>query len=244
MENCKCGSHGNSKHGHCSREHYCIDDIPIFEDLPFEIKESIMDSSGRKKYKKGEIIFTPGDCFDYLFVVNKGRVKISKISAMGKEQILRILETGDFMGELSLFKNKVLNNSAEAIEQSEICIIKSEKIRELIMEKPEIALKFLQKYTERIEQSEALIEQIGLRDVEQRIANYLLSEIEKNNIKNTGYEYEIDLPVSKGVLASMIGTTQETLSRKLSVFQDSGFIKLKGHRKIVITDIDSLKDMC
>src|SRR5690554_1658891 len=104
METCNsCG---------CSHEHYCIDNIPIFLDLSPEIKESIMDSSSHKKYKKGEIIFTPGDYFDYLFVVNKGKVKISKTSSMGKEQILRILEPGDFMGELSLFKNKVLTNSA------------------------------------------------------------------------------------------------------------------------------------
>jgi CRP/FNR family transcriptional regulator len=162
---------------------------------------------------------------------------------MGKEQILRILEPGDFMGELSLFNNKVLTNSAEAIETAEICIIKSDKIRELIIKKPEIAIKFLQKYTERIEESEELIEQIGLRDVEQRIANYLITEVEKNNIKNKNNEYEINLPVSKGVLASMIGTTQETLSRKLTVFQDSGWIKLTGQRKIVITDIESLRDI-
>lgn len=249
MEKCKYGSsleHSNNdhcSHGHCNHEHYCIDNIPIFVDLPFEIKDSIMDSSSHKVYKKGDIIFTPGDYFDYLFIVNKGRVKLSKISAMGKEQILKILEVGDFMGELSLFKNTVLTNSAEAIEKTEICIIKSDKIREIIMYRPEIALKFLEVYSERIQHSEDLIEQIGLRDVEQRIANYLIAEIEKKNIKNKNNEYEINLPISKGVLSSMLGTTQETLSRKLSVLQDEGLIRLEGQRKIIITDIDSLRDM-
>ncbi|HHZ02554.1 MAG TPA: Crp/Fnr family transcriptional regulator [Tissierellia bacterium] len=226
-----------------SHDHYCIDNVPIFVDLPFEIKESIMAASSHKKYGKGEIIFSPGDYFDYLFVVNKGRVKISKISAMGKEQILRILEPGEFMGELSLFNNTLLTNSAEAMEDTEICIIKSQRIRELIMEKPEIALKFLQKYAERIEQSEELIEQIGLMDVEQRIASYLISMVEKKNIKSRNNEYEINLSVSKGVLASMIGTTQETLSRKLSLLQDNGLIKLIGHRKIIITDMDGLENI-
>lgn len=249
MEKCKYGSsleHSNNdhcSHGHCNHEHYCIDNIPIFVDLPFEIKDSIMDSSSHKVYKKGDIIFTPGDYFDYLFIVNKGRVKLSKISAMGKEQILKILEVGDFMGELSLFKNTELTNSAEAIEKTEICIIKSDKIREIIMYRPEIALKFLEVYSERIQHSEDLIEQIGLRDVEQRIANYLIAEIEKKNIKNKNNEYEINLPISKGVLSSMLGTTQETLSRKLSVLQDEGLIRLEGQRKIIITDIDSLRDM-
>ncbi len=230
-------------HDHCNHEHYCIDNIPIFVDLPFEIKESIMLSSNHKIYKKGEIIFTPGDYFDYLFIVNKGRVKLSKVSVTGKEQILKILEVGDFMGELSLFRNIVLTHSAQAMEKTEICIIQSDKIREIVMQRPEIALKFLEAYTERIQHSEELIEQIGLRDVEQRIANYLTSEVEKNNIKSKNNEYIINLSISKGVLSSMLGTTQETLSRKLSVLQDEGLIRLEGQRKIIITDIESLRDM-
>ena len=116
MEKHNCGCRNDS----CNHEHYCIDNIPIFADLPFEIKESIMLSSNHKIYKKGEIIFTPGDYFDYLFVVNKGRVKLSKISVTGKEQILKILEVGDFMGELSLFRNIVLTHSAEAMVKTEI----------------------------------------------------------------------------------------------------------------------------
>lgn len=228
---------------HCSNEHYCIDNVPIFHDLLPDEKESIMDSSNHRKFKKGEIIFSPGDSFEDLFVVNKGIVKISKISALGKEQILRILEPGDFMGELSLFSKSIHNNNAEALENTEICIIQGHKIREMLVQKPEMALKFLQKYTERIEQSEELIEQIGLRDVEQRIANYLLLEIEKNQISSNKGEYEITLPVSKGDIASLIGTTQETLSRKLSLFQDSGWIKLKGQRIISVIDIESLESL-
>ncbi|WP_326907335.1 Crp/Fnr family transcriptional regulator [Sedimentibacter sp. MB31-C6] len=234
MKTCNsCNNHG----------HYCIDNIPIFHELTPEEKKDIMDSSSHKKYRKGDIIFTPGDSFDNLFVVNSGMVKISKISILGKEQILRILEPGDFMGELSLFSKTILNNTAEALQPTEICIIRGTRIKELLLQKPEISLKFLQRYTERIEESEELIEQIGLRDVEQRIANYLLLEIEKNEIENKNNEYEITLPVSKGDLASLIGTSQETLSRKLSFFQDNGWIKLKGQRNITVTDIVSLENI-
>lgn len=238
MEKCTCVSHDSCGHGT-----YCIDNIPIFLDLPFDVKESIMASSDHKNYKKGEIIFSPGDRFDYLFIVNKGRVKLSKISAMGKEQILKILEVGDFVGELALFKDSELTNFAEAMEKTQICIIKSEKVREIIMQRPEIGLKFLAKYTERIQQSEVIIEQISLREVEQRIANYLVSEVEKNDIKIKNGEYVINLPVTKSVLSSMLGTTKETLSRKLSSLQEEGFIRLEGHRKIIITDFESLEDM-
>jgi len=202
-----------------------------------------MNSSNQRSFKKGEIIFTPGDSFDDLFVVNKGMVKISKVSSLGKEQILRILKPGDFMGELALFSKSVLNNTAEALEQTEICIIQGDKIRQLLIQKPEMAIKFLQKYTERIEETEELIEQIGLRDIEQRIANYLLIEIENNQIINNNGKYEIILPVSKGDLAALIGTTQETLSRKLSLFQDNGWISLKAKRIIEVIDIESLESI-
>jgi len=217
--------------------------VPIFRDLLPDEKESIMNSSNQKRFKKGEIIFTPGDSFDDLFVVNKGMVKISKVSSLGKEQILRILKPGDFMGELALFSKSILNNTAEALEQTEICIIQGNKIRQLLIQNPEMAIKFLQKYTERIEETEELIEQIGLRDVEQRIANYLLIEIENNQIINNNGKYEITLPVSKGDLAALIGTTQETLSRKLSLFQDNGWINLKGQRIIEVTDIKRLESI-
>lgn len=236
MDSCK---HCSSRHGNL-----CIDNIPIFHDLTSEEKESVMDASTHKKYQKGEIIFTPGDHFDNLFIVNTGMVKISKISILGKEQILRILEPGGFLGELSLFSKSILTNTAEALEPTEICLIRGNKIRDLILKNPEISLKFLQKYTERIEESEILIEQIGLRDVEQRIANFLLLEIEKNETINKEIkEYEITLPVSKRDLASLIGTSQETLSRKLSIFQDNGWIKLKGQRIITVTDRESLENM-
>jgi CRP/FNR family transcriptional regulator len=136
-----------------------------------------------------------------------------------------------------------MTNFAEALENTEICIIRSEKIREIIMQKPEIAIKFLEKYAERIKHSEEIIEQIGLRDVEQRIANYLIAEVEKNNIKNRNNEYIINLPITKSVLSSILGTTKETLSRKLTLLQDEGLIRMEGQRKIIITDIEGLRDM-
>lgn len=227
----------------CSGDHenLCIDNIPLFSDLTIEEKKSVMNAASHKRYEKGEIIFNYGDNFDNLFVVNNGKVKVSKISVLGKEQILRILEPGSFMGELSLFKKTISNSTAEALEATDICLIQGAKIRELIISKPELALKLLQKYSERVEEAEELIEQIGLRDVEQRIANFLILEIKKAYDSFNNKEYEITLPISKKDLASLIGTTQETLSRKLANFQDKGWIKLIGQRIIIVTDLESLE---
>ncbi|HPV85861.1 MAG TPA: helix-turn-helix domain-containing protein, partial [Sedimentibacter sp.] len=73
--------------------------------------------------------------------------------------------------------------------------------------------------------------------------NYLIAEVEKNNIKNRNNEYIINLPITKSVLSSILGTTKETLSRKLTLLQDEGLIRMEGQRKIIITDIEGLRDM-
>ena len=71
----------------------------------------------------------------------------------------------------------------------------------------------------------------------------MVAEIQKNNIKSKNKEYVINLPVTKSVLSSMLGTSKETLSRKLSLLQDQGLIRLEGQRKIIITDLEGLRDI-
>jgi len=187
------------------------------------------------EFKKGEIIFLAGDKIDKLYVINEGRVKISKISEDGKEQIIRILEPGDFMGELSLFKQSPLNNNAEALEPTVMCIIEGEKIKDIIYKNPGISIKIMEELSIRLEKSDKLIERLVLHDVESRVADILLSMLDEDG--------NINLTISKKDLASHIGMSQETLSRKLSHFQAMGWIKQIGQRKISVLDHKHLKNI-
>jgi len=128
------------------------------------------------------------------------------------------------------------------LEHTEICYINKAEIEKLILQLPNIALKILAEFTNRLEMAETLIEQLGLHDVEQRVAGILLQLAAKVE-KLENVPLEISLSMSKRDLASLIGTTQETLSRKLSLFQDSGWIELKGQRHIIILDEDSLRQI-
>jgi CRP-like cAMP-binding protein len=218
----------------------CINNVPILDVLSSSEKAEVMSSSISKKYKKGEVIFSPGHSSANLWIVHKGGVKISRFSSSGKEQIVRILGPGDFTGELSLFSHTILNSTAEALETTEICLIQGKVINDLMLKTPQIAIRFLEKYTERIEMAEDKLEQLTLYDVEQRIANVLL-EMFVDQKKDDTDDNHLILPVSKKDLAVMIGTSQETLSRKLSFFQDQGWIRLIGQRQIIILDQASLQ---
>jgi len=213
----------------------CLENVPIFSSLSREEMTEVSMTAAHREYKKGEAVYLEDEYSEKLFVINKGKVKISKLSEEGKEQIIRILKEGDFMGELTLFTHSPMKNNAEALEDTILCIIDGEKITGLIEKRPAIALKIMKELSMRLEKTENLIESLGLRDVEQRVADILLEMADDNNIA--------ELSISKKDLAAHIGVSQETLSRKLSGFQDKGFIRQEGQRKIIILNREALESI-
>ncbi|MCF3943266.1 Crp/Fnr family transcriptional regulator [Oceanobacillus alkalisoli] len=213
----------------------CVAKVPFFNHLTYDEMVKIAERSTHRNYRKGEIIIHDGDPLDYLYIVHQGRVKIYQIFESGKEQLLRILEPGEFMGEMAIFTKKEMDSYAEAIEKSEICAIHRDEMQLLMKEHPSIALKILEQFSERLDQTEKLIGELSSKDVEMRIATYLVELAEKNQ------QLDIVLPMSKKDLASYLGTTQETVSRRLSTFQTNKWIEQDGHRKIKIMNLEALK---
>lgn len=223
-----------SHHDSANMKSMCISKVPIFNHLePLEMLE-ILKKSKQRIFKKGEIIYREADPLEYLYIVHKGRVKIYKLFESGKEQLLRILEPGEFMGELALFTEKVMDSYAEAIEKSEICAIHRDDVQNIMKTHPTIPLKILSEFSERLDETEYLVGQLSAKDVETRTASYLVKLAEDNN------SLTILLPMSKKDLASYLGTTQETISRRLSYFQTNGWIEQVGHRKINILNLEAL----
>lgn len=210
----------------CSEERPCIERVPIFSNLDENEMGEVISLINHKKFKRNEIIYMAGEKGGSLYVINSGKVKITRIASSGKEQVIRILEPGEFMGELSIFRSSTLVDNAEALEDTMMCIINEEDLKELLMKYPLISFKIMQELSERLERAESLIENINLNSVEKRLADTLLELSDENG--------EILLNLSKKDLASQIGMSSETLSRKLSAFQELGIIKLIGQRKIYI----------
>jgi CRP/FNR family transcriptional regulator, anaerobic regulatory protein len=225
-------------HHHClsceaNHQGDCIKKVPIFSNLTMEEMVEISMTTTQREYKKGESIYLEGEPSENLFVIHKGKVKISKLSEEGKEQIIRILHEGDFMGELSLFTQSPFMNNAEALGTTSVCIVNGKELSRLIEKNPSISLKIMKELSSRLEKTERLIESIGLGNVEQRVAEILLKMSDDTNVVN--------LSISKRDLAAHIGMSQETLSRKLSSFQEEGWIRQEGQRKIIIINRASLE---
>jgi len=198
--------------------------------------------TGHNNYKKGETIFLEGDEAQTLYLINEGKIKLYKYTKDGKQQILHILTEGDFFGELNLFKNSQYGFSAEAIIDSKICTLTKEKMKSIILSKPEIGIKILEVVGDRLSKVENLAQHLATNDVESRLA-YLLIDMLESDGKKTAKGIEIELSISREDMGSYTGVARETISRKLKKFEEEGYIKLVGTKKVIILDEETLREL-
>lgn len=213
----------------------CVSLVPIFNHLEEEQMDEIMHAARSVMYKKGEMIYHAGDESDSLYIVSRGKIKIYRLSESGREQLMRILTPGEFKGELALFKEATHESYAEAMIGTNVCVIKRQDLQELLLKYPTISLKILSEFSHRLDHSEKQTTRFATEKVETRIALFL-AELLEEDVQSS----EIKLPMTQKDLASYLGTTPETISRKLSDLVQQGYIKQKPHKKIEILDLDGL----
>ena len=233
MKECTCG---RCHHNICAKK------VPIFSSLSEEELIKIVNMTGHEAFKKGEVICNEGDKSETLVIINEGKVKLCKLTKDGKEQIIHILSSGDFFGELNLFNdNKSYNFSAYAISDVKICTLTKKKMDEILIKNPDISLKILKEVTRRLAETETLAQNLATNDVDARIAHMILDFGEKYGVSK-GQDIEIKLPINREEMAHYVGVTRETISRKLSKFEDLDIIKLVGNKVIIIKNEDVLKE--
>lgn len=231
---CKTCSHGIGKNGF-DPQTSCINVVPIFNHLEAEQMEEIMQVMRSFSYKKGEVIYREGDTSDALYVVSKGKIRIYRLSESGKEQLLRILNPGNFTGELALFRESIHEAYAEAMMDTDVCMIRKDDLQEFLLKYPTISLRFLSEFSNRLETSEKQTTRFATEKVDTRLALFLAECLDVNEVS-----MHIELPMNRKDLASYLGTTPETVSRKLTDFEDQGYIKQITSKKIEILNLDDL----
>jgi CRP-like cAMP-binding protein len=232
----------NSSCLHCTGKS-CSKKVFIFSNLQEAELDEIYKLIITKNYKKGQVIFFQGDKADKLYIIKKGKIKIFKTTKDGKEQILYLLSEGEIIGELSLLKKGEFDFSAEALEDVSLCTLTKYDFDNLILTTPLLVLKILEEVHDRLLGLENLVQQLGTKDVEVRIANLLVSFI--NNFgTNVKEGIKLDLPLSREEMGNYIGLTRETISRKLTLLQENGIIELIGNKVIIIKDLKRLQDNC
>lgn len=171
-------------------------------------------------YKKGSQVCREGEPSEALFVVKSGLIKLTQNSKDGKQHIVRFLFAGDYFGQFALLHNKNNDVTAEVIESGEVCRMHRKDFIPLLEQNAGLAFSFLMSVSEQLHQAEEAAGALHMLEVEKRLAR-LLVYLYTRNLAGTAVTVRalgqsVDLPSAQKEVAAMIGTTAETLSRKLN----------------------------
>ncbi|WP_300022817.1 Crp/Fnr family transcriptional regulator [uncultured Maribacter sp.] len=203
-----------------------------------ELKK-VSDSKISRKIKKGEALFVEGQKLDGVFCVRNGVSKLSKLSANGKEQIVKLTNIGEIMGQRSVIAEDFTNLSATAINDMEVCFIPKEIISNTLNTNPNFSLEVLRHLAHDLKEADDVIVNMSQKTVKQRLAEAFFYLKKNYGEDENGF---LTLTLSRDDYANIIGAATESLIRMISDFKKKGLIKTEG-KKIGVVEIDRLQEL-
>lgn len=216
-----------------------LKDVNIFSHLSDEKIDEIKKFFTLREYPKGSMIILEEEYGDVVFLVKKGTVKITRVNDEGKEVILSLMGENDMVGEMSVIDGESRSANVLAQENCELYAIRSEDFLSLLKENFEISFSLMGELANRIRKSDQHIEALSLSDAEHRIGVSILNLAEELGVIVKGKVTIDNLPFQQDI-ANMSGTSRETVSRILKLFEDRNMLVKKGH-KLMIPDYNNFK---
>lgn len=190
-----------------------------------------------KYIKKGEVIFEEGDTLNGVYCVRDGICKLTKLSANGKDQIVKLVVKGELLGQRSLVADEASNLKATALNDMELCFIPKSEIIEDLKRNSSFSYDMLKNMAHDLKEADDIIVNMAQKSVRQRLAEALIYISENFGTNPDG---TLSVILSREDFASIVGTATESAIRVLSQFKKEGYISTIG-KQIKIEDIPGLK---
>lgn len=204
----------------------------LFGTLDSSQLDEVVACSDERHAARGELLFLDGEEASGFFVVISGAVKIFKTSKDAKELILHVAESGDSFAEAAVLAGRDYPAAAEALADSHLLHFDKDRFKQLLASRPPISLRIIAALSLKLRFMVRLIEDLTLKDVEERLAGLLIEQCDRNQ------DREVEVAFSKKVLAAKLGTIPETLSRTLRKLRDAGIVDVDGlHIRVIRPDL-------
>jgi len=197
----------------------------LFSGLPLPDLNSIAEISVLKSLSKGDYLFREGNAAHGFYVIQKGAINVHRVNALGKEQIIHIFRAGESLAEAALATTAGYPADGRAVEPSQVALVQKEGFIGLLKHHPELALRMLASMSGHLRVLLAQLEDLTLKDVETRLANWLIKRCPDVHADSP---VEVELRTTKRLLAAELGTVSETLSRTLAKFREQGYLRVKA----------------
>lgn len=210
--------------------------VSLFSDLADKDLRDLESVVRERSFRKNEVIFHAQEPGNALFVIKRGRVKISMDDKGGREIILRILEAGDFFGEMSLLDGEPRSAKVSSLDLCQALILSREEFLRFIPRHPGVVLKMLTTLSRRLRKADEKISRLVFADAYEKVASVLMEIVEERKIPlNIGTE--IPISFTRKELADQVGLSRETLTRVLADFQRAGVVRVEGRSVAVVNPV-------
>lgn len=201
--------------------------VSIFKELDEQTLQSLGQCLKAHRYPKDSLIVGQNDQGDALFIIESGRVKVVLYGESGREMILSIFRPGDFFGEMSLLDDQPRSANVLALEDANVLVLSRRDFVRHLEGNPSVALNILAEMSRRLRRADDIIGNLALLDVYGRVARILI-DLAHTEGEDKDEGILIRHRPTHQDLASMIGTSRETVSRVISEFQRRGFLSIQG----------------
>ncbi len=210
----------------------------LFRGIDPEAAEALASHLEYLDAPRGEVIFLEGEPGNSLYIVISGKVKISRKSADGRQNLLAIMGPADLFGELSIFDPGPRTATAVALTDVRLAKLHQSALRPWVKDRPEIALQLLRVLARRLRRTNDALADLIFTDVPSRVAKQLLVLGQRFGTVD-GDTVRVQHDLTQQELAQLVGASRETVNKALAEFASRGWIRLDG-KTVVILNKDRL----
>jgi len=206
----------------------------LFGELTEAGLRALAERAIERRLTRNEVLFITGEEARGLFVIVSGALRAVRDGVDGREQVIHVERAGATIAEIPVFDDRPYPSTVIAEEETVVLFLEKREVRKLCLEYPQIALSALKLLAGRLRKCAELVETIALKDVDQRVARWLLNEAKSYGTRSPK-GLELRLRLTHQHIASRIGSVREVVSRALARLQQNGLIMIEG-RSITIPD--------
>ena len=207
--------------------------VSLFSELQDSDLKKIGNMLATRTFNRNVTVLIEEDTGSTMFIILKGSIKITRISEEGREVILSILNEGDFFGEMSILDDEPRSANAVTLEKSQLLVIHRKDFFQMLSDYPQITINMLKEFAHRLRRGDSQIKSLSLQDAVSKVASTIIRIADDSGTIYKGQVAISNLPPQQD-LASMAGTSRETISRAIGSLTKLGYLKKEGGRLIIL----------
>lgn len=210
----------------------------ILEPLSEEEMEELAEHNPDVRLQEGEMLFGPGESSERLYIVKEGRIRLYITGDQGEEITLAMVDEGKMFGEMALTGQRLREVYAQAVEPSLLLSVSREALEQLILGKPKVGLRLVERLSERVRALENRLKDLSFKEVPVRVASLILQLLEEEGVR-TKEGYEIPNRYTHEQLGAMVSANRVSVTRALATLREEGTIELRK-RRILVKNLQAL----